>query len=288
VPLLPQHFLKAVVNIEEQTPTGDFHTIATGFLLGRPANEGNSVEQTFTISLVTNKHVLINKEMLFLRFDRGSSHARYDMPLIDKGAQIWATHHNPSVDIAVIPILAGKLKEDNVDFSFIKTDWIADSRKIKELGITQGDEVFVLGFPMGLSGKANNYAIVRGGTIARLDEEILTDEHSYLIDCTIFPGNSGGPVFLKPSITSIEGTNPVTNSYLIGVIRAYLPYQDTAYSLSTNPPQPRIVFTENSGLAYAVPLDYALEIIEQKHASQQETTSSELEKSEASNQDKSS
>jgi hypothetical protein len=42
---------------------------------------------------------------------------------------------------------------------------------------------------------------------------------------------------------------------LIGTVRSYLPYEEVAYSLQTDPPTPRMVFTENSGLADVIPMD---------------------------------
>lgn len=262
--LLPKWFLDTVVSIEQTINQEDYSTVATGFLIGIPTGQKNDDGQGLYMAfLVTNRHVFINKNIVHLRFNNGEGTRRYDLPLIANGKQLWAGHTNEAIDIAVIPISGDQLRKDGVEFSFILPDHIADLEKIKTLGITQGDEVFVLGFPMGLAGKSKKYAIVRNGMIARLDDEIINNEHSFIIDSTIFPGNSGGPVFLKPSITSVEGTQPINRSYLIGVIRAYLPYQDTAYTLTTTPPQPRIVFTENSGLAFVVPLDYAIELATQ-------------------------
>jgi hypothetical protein len=78
----------------------------------------------------------------------------------------------------------------------------ADREKLTSLGASAGDGVFVLGFPMGLTGEQRNYVIVREGIIARLTE--MTDKASskFMIDSFVFPGNSGGPVVLKPDITS--------------------------------------------------------------------------------------
>ena len=48
-------------------------------------------------------------------------------------------------------------------------------------------------------------------------------------------------------------------AYLIGVVRSYLPYEEVAYSLQNDPPVPRMVFMENSGLADVIPMDCVLE-----------------------------
>lgn len=260
--LLPRWFLDTVVAIEQNTNGNEFTTIATGFLIGLPTSKTDqNNEILYRVFLITNRHVFINKNTVQLRFNKSSGSRRYNLPLVDNNNNpLWIGHTNLSIDIAVIPIAVDQLHTDEVEFRFLINEHIANLGLINSLGISQGDEVFVLGFPMGLAGKIKKYVIVRNGMIARLDKEILEDEHAFLIDSTIFPGNSGGPVFLKPAITSIIGTNPINKSYLLGIISRYLSYQDTAFTLTTNPPQPRIVFTENAGLAYVVPLDYAIEL----------------------------
>ena len=73
----------------------------------------------------------------------------------------------------------------------------------------------------------------------------------------VFPGNSGGPVFLRPETTALQGTNPHMASKLIGVVHAYLPYFDAAISQQTG--RPRVIFEENSGLARVETVDGILE-----------------------------
>jgi hypothetical protein len=259
--LLPKWYLDTVVSIEQDNNSQEFTSVATGFLIGFATKQKNEKdEELYKIFLVSNKHVFAGKDVIHLRFNKGEGSRRYTLPLIENGNQTWIAHSIPAIDIAVIPILANKLQEDGVEFQFIRKEQIATLDVLKTLNITQGDGVFVLGFPMGLAGKIKKYALVRNGIIARLDDEIIKDEYSFIIDSTIFPGNSGGPVFLKPSNISIEGTTAINKAYLLGIIKSYLSYQDIAYSISTSPPQPRIVFTENAGLAYVIPLDYAIEL----------------------------
>src|SRR5204862_2792094 len=76
-----------------------------------------------------------------------------------------------------------------------------------------------------------------------------------LTDAALFPGNSGGPVIVKPRSDSLAGGRPTDQAYLVGMVRSYLPYEEIAYSLQTAPPTPRMVFTENSGLADVIPMD---------------------------------
>lgn len=135
-----------------------------------------------------------------------------------------------------------------------------DRAKANELGITEGDGVYVLGFPMGIVGKERNFVVVRQGSIARIRDVLASSSKEFLVDAFVFPGNSGGPVVVKPEITSIQGTKSLKAAYLIGMVKSYIPYQDAAYSKQTN--RPRIIFEENSGLAEVVPVDSVRETIE--------------------------
>jgi len=82
---------------------------------------------------------------------------------------------------------------------------------------------------------------------------------TFLLDAFVFPGNSGGPVILRPEVTSIQGTPSNLSAYLIGMVLSYHAYSDTAVSAQTG--RPRITFEENSGLSDALPVDYIDEAI---------------------------
>lgn len=164
------------------------------------------------------------------------------------------------MDIAAVRVNFDYLKEQGIEPSAIASDRaVADRAKLAELEVTAGDGVFVLGFPMGLSGVQRNYVIVRQGAIARITEMLDKVSPTFMLDALVFPGNSGGPVILRPEITSITGTKSQTNAYLIGVVIDYRPYIDTAISIVTN--EPRISFWENSGLADVLPVDVVNEAI---------------------------
>ena len=126
--------------------------------------------------------------------------------------------------------------------------------------IAEGNGIFVLGFPLGLIGKERNYPIARYGIIARIQDWLQGDEKTFLIDSSVFPGNSGGPVILKPEGVAIKDTKPITHSLLIGMISSYIPSQDVAVSKQTG--EPRIIFEENSGLAEVVPINLIKETLD--------------------------
>jgi hypothetical protein len=77
---------------------------------------------------------------------------------------------------------------------------------------------------------------------------------------TTFPGNSGGPVILKPEVVSIQGTPANGLALLIGVTAQSINYLDEAVSKQTG--RTRVTFEDNSGLSIAFPIDYILEAIQ--------------------------
>jgi len=95
--------------------------------------------------------------------------------------------------------------------------------------------------------------------IARVRDTLDSPERfkSFLIDSFIFPGNSGGPVVLKPEspLNQFAGEKPpIKAAYLLGIVRGFIPYTDVAVSAQTG--RPRVTFEENSGLTEVIPMDY--------------------------------
>jgi S1-C subfamily serine protease len=266
--VLPPFFLDAVVAIGFVV-NGKTTYVATGFLLGRLERTEDNGDRRFRIFLVTNKHVFAGQPQAYVRFnpDSGDDAREYDIPLLtSNGATAWVTHPTKDVDLAVIGINAALLQEHGIRFRFFENDrHVLSLASAKEKGLSEGDGVFALGFPMGMIGEKRDFVIVRQGSIARIQDALNGASNEILIDMTIFPGNSGGPVVTRPELVSIEGTQPIGNASLVGVISSYVPYQDVAISLQTK--RPRVIFEENSGLASVVPVDRLLEIVD--HAVQE-------------------
>ena len=256
--LLPPAYLDAVVALGIPASNGSIQYKATGFLYGHPVGESGG---EYRIFLITNRHVVEHIDMLKARFNRpmGSDSKIYDVPLRgNDGSMLWTGH--PSSDVAAVLISPKQLEKDGIKFTWIPGDRQLDFEQARELQISEGDGIFVLGFPLGLAGKKRNYTIVRQGCIARIRDWLGGNSRTILIDATVFPGNSGGPVVTKPEIASIKGTKFNNRSRLIGMISRYLPYEDVAISAQTR--KPRIIFQENSGLATVVPVDVIQETVD--------------------------
>jgi hypothetical protein len=258
--LLPRGYLNTTVAIETAYADGvesRYRTIGTGFFIaldyGDRAPSGAVNHRLF---LVTNRHIASGREDPLIRVNRRDGAAqRVRLALGGNEGRTWAPHPDARVDVAVVLVNARALIDAGLDLGYFRPTDAVFVSAMKALDIGPGQELFVLGFPMGMSGVERNYVIARGGIIARFDDEILAASRTFLIDASVFPGNSGGPVIVKPTSESLAGGRPIDQAYLIGMVRSYLPYEEVAYSLQTEPPRPRMVFTENSGLADVIPMD---------------------------------
>lgn len=222
----------------------------------------------YWLFLVTNRHVFENASAncatLHARFNRpmGAEPNIYPISLQEPdGSTTWIVHPRPDADVAVLSINVEQLVTDGIEFVFFPGDThVFTLHQAQACGVSEGDGVFILGFPLGEAGEERNYAVVRQGIIARAQDWLTTDAQTFLIDASIFPGNSGGPVLLKPEAVSIMGTTANKRCGLIGMVSSYLPYQEVAVSQQTG--LPRMIFEENSGLGIVVPHDTIKETIE--------------------------
>ncbi|MHC4063346.1 MAG: S1 family peptidase [Planctomycetota bacterium] len=255
--LLPPFFLDSVIALGVGDDPAQRSWIGTGFLYGALDRNSDEKNKVYFVSLVTNKHVLEEQEKVWIKFNAlsGSGSQDFNVPLRAKnGRELWIRHPNDDVDLGAIFINANALQAKNMKFSFFHDDDHAYRvAQLKDQGVTEGDAVHVLGYPMGLVDSGWQAAICRLGCIARIQDVLNAGTGEFLIDASVFPGNSGGPVVLQPEITCITGTKGVDRANLIGVVQAYLPYRDVAVSTQTK--RPRITFDENSGLAPVIPVD---------------------------------
>lgn len=274
---LPSFFYKSVVALgrtSQPQPGGPstWITEASGFFYAHVSTPNADPSKTiYEFVLVTNRHVLEGHEQIEARLDSDDPNSppkAFVLKLKDEhGAELWHANRDPSIDVAVARINRPLLTSEHLQSTFMRQDLEALTRdQLREKGYAAGDAIYVLGFPMGLTGKERNYVITRRGAIARISDFLELKWPSFTIDALIFPGNSGGPVFAGPELTSINGTQAHTSAYLIGVVRSYIPYVDVAVSQQTM--RPRITFEENSGLAEVLPMDFVNQTIQELDRSQ--------------------
>ena len=269
--LIPPDYLNSVISIEVENKDeqGVLRkvSIATGFLVGKPTGENKGKGFLYKYFIVTNRHVYQEEKTkefrkeVFFRFNTLDNRGHYFKVnlLNDDGTLIWLMHKDEKVDLAVLPINATAINDAKINCYLFHEKDLIFAKDFSAKNISTGDGLFVLGFPMGISGKARNFVIVRQGIIARVDEELLKDGF-YYIDASAYPGNSGGPVIHKPEMVTITGTQSNASAGLIGVISSGETYSDVAISQQTG--KARIIFAEQTGLVRVVPTELIFEIID--------------------------
>ena len=268
--LIPPNYLNTVVALGGPSQDGSMQYTATGFLYGHPTGTTDENGQPlYGLFLITNRHVFegatTKGTQLHVRFNRpmGAEPNVYTIPLKNAdGSTPWFVHPSPHADVAVLNINVHQLRVDGIEYQFFAggKEQVFTLDQARERGVSEGDGVFVLGFPLGQAGEDRNYTVVRQGIVARIQDWLNGNAQTFLIDSSIFPGNSGGPILLKPEIISIQGTKANSTCGLIGMVSSYLPYQEVAISHQTG--RTRMIFEENSGLGVVVPFDVIEEAIE--------------------------
>jgi len=262
--LIAPHFMDCVVAIGTIS-NGNKSWIGTGFVFGNLHEKTDDEKNNYMVYLVTNKHVINSVDNLVVRFNSQRNITAKDYPVALKdssGNLTWTGHPDPDIDIAVIKLHIGKVREEGMKCQFFESDHHTMTKsQMATDQRTEGDFIFVMGFPMGLLAQDRQHVFVRSGIISRIQDLYEAKSKDFVIDSFVFPGNSEGPVLLKPELSSIQGTTSHNSSCLIGIVKSYIPFIDSAISQQTG--RPRITFEENTGLTKVEPVDYIIETIEE-------------------------
>jgi len=187
---LSTQLMQATVEVEQTLPNGGY-VVGTGFLINDPTPDGRS-----RTVLVTANHVLERmtgaQAYIGYRVQNPDGSWRYDpQPIVIRsGAKELWTHH-PKRDVAAISIKAPAAFAK----AAIPLDWLASGETMDKYSIGPGDEMMVLGYPQGLSADTAGFPILRSGRVASMIAP-PTASPTFLLDFRVFPGNSGGPVFI--------------------------------------------------------------------------------------------
>lgn len=226
------------------------HWIGTGFLIGRDEN----------IFLVTNKHVVQQREKILIKFNTTDETSQnFPLELRDvEGNNLFSFHPNKSVDIVALSLNKEFLERNRSSYSYfdISTE-TCSLKEMQDTGLIEGTLVYSLGFPMNLVEAGKQYPICRMGCISRISNAFdLENAIEFLVDAQTFPGNSGGPIIYRPECVTDSAQNPK----VIGIVRAYITYRENLLSQQTG--QIRSTMEENSGLTVVHPVERLIEVIE--------------------------
>ncbi|MES1224907.1 MAG: hypothetical protein ABUT20_55985, partial [Bacteroidota bacterium] len=129
-----------------------------------------------------------------------------------------------SIDLACIPMT------NMLDSIKQKPDWsmlIPYSYFARDVDYFEGRDIFTLGYPASVGSKYWTRGLLRKGIISWLPDSGVS-KTKFIIDCNVFPGNSGGPVFSFPytGMTTMD-TAMYENKFYGIVIERRLNYNDT-------------------------------------------------------------
>ena len=179
------------------------------------------------IGLVTNKHVIAGAERIsvILTLDEDGKPAYGKQLRVDiSGPEAWAAHPTEQVDLACLNF--SSVIETLIDrgtppfYRCIYHDVVIGKEEAE--WITTSESIAVVGYPNGIWDHANNLPIVRRGHTATRYTRDFQSRSDFLIDCAIFPGSSGSPVFLFHDGVVIDRQNNMAEFgrkfRLIGVV----------------------------------------------------------------------
>ena len=216
--------------------------------------------------LVSNKHIFRGQKIVALRAYTSSDKESPVMMINledDKGKPLWIGHPDSLVDVAVIKVNTyGLLGSAQPKIVQVQTSLFATESEVIE-----GDDVFLLGFPLGLRTTVNCFPLLRSGAISlKPTRDFLVTASGdtvgkdiYLMDILSLGGNSGSPVFLKPGVNRPflrPGVMDITKVKLIGIVSSHIAYFEPVVILQAVP------YTRgNAGLAIIHPAQKILDVI---------------------------
>lgn len=196
--------------------------------------------------LITARHVVIQEAQehhpdrlqLSLHSDPDDLQRRSDLsiPLYFDGAPQWLEHpqYESAVDLVAVPINDPRVLGSHAVLAFREEDiWNMDTV------MPLGQDVLILGFPLGFHDTFHNLPLVRSATIASSFPHPFKGEPYFLTDGRMHRGMSGSPVIVSsPGRTEYFGDRPA-GWKLIGVHTSALdvsdrdPDQDERLALNT-------------------------------------------------------
>lgn len=221
-------------------------SVGTGFLIAKEIEKGK-----WHVYLITNKHVLPTKGKENNIMIGASSSSRdtfcwVTIPVVDANGQYKSNvklHPNQNYDVAAIDVTPYCV-DKRIQCTAISTSLLATKDILKDLHITIGDEILLLGYPEAIYDERNLSPVLRQGIIATLPTEGFVSRlagipdkiDGFLIDASVFPGSSGSLVLLKRSIYLENGIGLAvggsrSKQWVLGVVSG------TLKSTATTPPQ---------------------------------------------------
>lgn len=209
---LSVELMHATVQLEQPLGNGT-RTVGTGFLISETAPDGRP-----RTVLVTANHVFKQMPGDVARIgyrvanaDGSWSYSPQSLKIREGGKELW-THH-PARDVAAIVITAPREFAE----AAIPKDYLASDETFDRYRVEAGDEMMALGFPRGLAANQAGFPILRSGRVASYPVAPAKIFPTFLLDFSVFPGNSGGPVFMRSGLQRTSDAAPA-GQFIAGLL----------------------------------------------------------------------
>ncbi len=205
-------------------------SVGSGFLFWLPTESNIK-----TPLLITNRHVLADATDVVLHFNVADSHGEpvlgsYSSHTLRDIQTFTIPHPDSHVDLAAIQI--------GYMLNYLKTKGINPYFKVLDGGILPRadawqkflavEDVLMVGYPSGIWDATNNLPVFRKGITATHPGISYNGKEEFLIDCAVFHGSSGSPVFIfnQGAYPTKGGTIQLgSRLVLIGILYAIYQYQ---------------------------------------------------------------
>ena len=174
--------------------------------------------------IVTCKHCVQDASVVAVRIDTTEGTRVYTIRVskwwIHPDEDVAVTPFGLDADVEPVPNEAAAEAFRGLVMSRVDPEHTATREQIKRTGFWESTPVSMIGFPAGMNeGGRKNYPVVRAGTIAQLQGYLDYDpqHRSFLIDGSVFAGNSGGPIVVRKGTMNSENRS-LSRTVLIGMV----------------------------------------------------------------------
>ena len=202
-------------------------SVGTGFMHKFCETAGEAIQ-----CVITNRHVIAESVSCELVF-RSRKIDADDSEIVPSTIQFaeafeerWYVHPDPRADLAVLPVSNEfrQMLENGFTpiFKATQTSHLVTGEAAGNLNAVE--EVLMVGYPNGLWDRKNNLPIARRGVTASPVSVDWNGRNEFLIDCAVYPGSSGSPIYLfSPSGTRLTTEHrliPTNQVMLLGVVKS--------------------------------------------------------------------
>jgi hypothetical protein len=166
--------------------------------------------------LITNRHVICDENyfpnainlMLHSNMNDMTKNEVYSIHLYNKIKPLWRNPNPPEADAVAIPIDRNDLAIHNIVYiSFASNNMLP-----KDILLDVGEDVFIMGYPLGIYDEVHNLPVIRGGTTSSAYPIPWNGRPYFLVDSNLEEGTSGSPV-----LTKFKGTWRRTDGRLLNL-----------------------------------------------------------------------